>query len=273
MTYLQQITESADFLTAKGVLNPSIAVVLGTGLGKFLEHLKVEQTIDYADIPHFPVSTVEFHKGKLVIGTIGDKKVIAMQGRFHLYEGYSLQQVTFPIRVLHQLGVQHLLLSNAAGGINSAFKKGDLILLDDHINLQGGSPLSGLNSFEYGGIFPDMSEPYDGFLNEKFQQIASKSSIELKKGVYASVYGPQLETRAEYRFLGRIGADMVGMSTTPEVIVANQLKLPCAAVSVITDECDPDNLKPVDIAEIIAIAGKADEKLSQLFVEVINSLA
>ncbi len=273
MTYLQQITESADFLTAKGILNPSIAVVLGTGLGQFLEHLKVEQTIDYADIPHFPVSTVEFHKGKLVIGTIGDKKVIAMQGRFHLYEGYSLQQVTFPIRVLHQLGVQHLLLSNAAGGINSTFKKGDLILLDDHINLQGGSPLSGLNSFEYGGIFPDMSAPYDGFLNEKFQQLAAKSSVELKKGVYASVYGPQLETRAEYRYLGRIGADMVGMSTTPEVIVANQLKLPCAAVSVITDECDPDNLKPVDITEIIAIAGKADEKLSQLFVEVINSLA
>ena len=273
MTYLAQISQSAAFLISKGVLNPVVGVVLGTGLGKFLDYLVVEHEIDYADIPHFPVSTVEFHKGKLLFGSIGSTKVIAMQGRFHLYEGYTLQQVTFPIRVLQKLGIQHLLLSNAAGGINKDFKKGDLILLNDHINLQGGSPLSGLNSFEYGGIFPDMSGPYDEKLNNILLNEASILKLSLKKGVYASVYGPQLETRAEYRYLGLIGADMVGMSTTPEVIVANQLKLPCAAVSVITDECDPDNLKPVDIAEIIAIAGKADEKLSQLFVEVINSLA
>ncbi|CAH0334932.1 Purine nucleoside phosphorylase 1 [Flavobacterium sp. CECT 9288] len=272
MTYLAQISQSADFLISKGILNPEVGVVLGTGLGKFLDYLVVEQEIDYADIPHFPVSTVEFHKGKLLFGSIGSKKVIAMQGRFHLYEGYTLQQVTFPIRVLQKLGIKHLLLSNAAGGINKDFKKGDLILLDDHINLQGGSPLSGLNSFEYGGIFPDMSAPYDETLNNILLTEASKMELSLKKGVYASVYGPQLETRAEYRYLGRIGADMVGMSTTPEVIVANQLKLPCAAVSVITDECDPDHLKPVDIAEIIAIAGTSDEKLSQLFFETIHSI-
>lgn len=272
MTYLEQISDSAEFLISKGFANASIGVVLGTGLGKFLEQLQIEHTMDYADIPHFPISTVEFHKGKLLFGTIGTKKVIAMQGRFHLYEGYSLQQVTFPIRVLQKIGITTLLLSNAAGGINKSFKKGDLILLDDHINLQGGSPLSGLNSFEYGGIFPDMSAPYDAGLNEQLETQAKKLKLHLKKGVYASVYGPQLETRAEYRYLGLIGADMVGMSTTPEVIVANQLGLPCAAVSVITDECDPDNLKPVDIAEIIAIAGKSDEKLSALFYETILSL-
>lgn len=272
MTYLQQISQSADFLISKGILEPAVGVVLGTGLGKFLDYLQVEQSIDYADIPHFPVSTVEFHKGKLWYGTIGSQKVIAMQGRFHLYEGYSLQQVTFPIRVLQKLGIQQLLLSNAAGGINKNFKKGDLVLLDDHINLQGGSPLSGLNSFEYGGIFPDMSAPYDPKLNQNLTSQATKLNMNLKLGVYASVFGPQLETRAEYRYLGRIGADMVGMSTTPEVIVANQLRLPCAAISVITDECDPDNLMPVNIAEIIEIAGKSDEKLSRLFFETIQNL-
>lgn len=272
MTHLDKIKQSADFLISKGIANADVGVVLGTGLGKFIDYLTIEQTIDYADIPNFPVSTVEFHKGKLLYGTIGSKKVLAMQGRFHLYEGYSLQEVTFPIRVLHQLGIKQLFLSNAAGGINKTFKKGDLILLDDHINLQGGSPLSGLNSFEYGGIFPDMSAPYNEKLNSSLIEEASKMNIHLKKGVYASVFGPQLETRAEYRYLGIIGADMVGMSTTPEVIVANQLQLPCAAISVITDECDPDNLMPVDIAEIIAIAGKSDEKLSKLFFETIQNL-
>ena len=272
MTYLEQISQSADYLVSKGILNPEVGLVLGTGLGKFLDYLEVEQTIDYAEIPHFPVSTVEFHKGKLLFGTIGSKKVIVMQGRFHLYEGYSLQQITFPIRVLQKLGIQQLFLSNAAGGINKSFKKGDLILLDDHINLQGGSPLSGLNSFEYGGIFPDMSAPYNALLNSILVEQAVNLDVNLKKGVYASVFGPQLETRAEYRYLGFIGADMVGMSTTPEVIVANQLGLPCAAISVITDECDPDNLKPVNIPEIMEVAGMADAKLSQLFFETIKKL-
>lgn len=271
MNYSNQISEATDFLRSNGVTAPEFGVVLGTGLGKFLDYVDIEHTIDYAEIPHFPVSTVEFHKGKLIFGTIGSTKIVAMQGRFHLYEGYSLQQVTFPIRVLQKLGIKQLLLSNAAGGINKAFRKGDLILLDDHINLQGSSPLKGLNSFEFGGIFPDMSAPYDANLNGKLHLKATELEIELKEGVYASVFGPQLETRAEYRYLGIIGADMVGMSTTPEVIVANQLKVPCAAISVITDECDPDHLKPVDIADIIATAGKADEKLSKLFYEVIQT--
>lgn len=271
MNYSNQISEATDFLRSNGVTAPEFGVVLGTGLGKFLDYVDIEHTIDYAEIPHFPVSTVEFHKGKLIFGTIGSTKIVAMQGRFHLYEGYSLQQVTFPIRVLQKLGIKQLLLSNAAGGINKTFRKGDLILLDDHINLQGSSPLKGLNSFEFGGIFPDMSAPYDANLNGKLHLKATELEIELKEGVYASVFGPQLETRAEYRYLGIIGADMVGMSTTPEVIVANQLKVPCAAISVITDECDPDHLKPVDIADIIATAGKADEKLSKLFYEVIQT--
>jgi purine-nucleoside phosphorylase len=272
MNYLNQIQVSVDFLASKNIKKPEVAIVLGTGLGKFLDYMNIEQSIDYADIQNFPVSTVEFHKGKLIFGTIGQCNIVAMQGRFHLYEGYSLQQVTFPIRVLKQLGVNKLLLSNAAGGINKSFQKGDLVLLDDHINLQGSSPLCGLNSFEYGGIFPDMSAPYDHSLNSALIAKANELNINLKKGVYASVFGPQLETRAEYRFLGLIGADMVGMSTTPEVIVAKQLQLPCAAISVITDECDPDNLLPVNIAEIIEVAGKADEKLSKLFFETIQYL-
>lgn len=272
MNYLEKIEESTQFLKSKGIGTPQFGVVLGTGLGKFLDYVTVEQSIDYTEIPHFPESTVEFHKGKLIFGTIGSSKIVVMQGRFHLYEGYSLQQVTFPIRILKKLGITQLLLSNAAGGINRTFKKGDLVVLDDHINLQGSSPLKGLNSFDYGGIFPDMSAPYDFHLNNQLFQRAKELQIELKKGIYASVFGPQLETRAEYRFLGIIGADMVGMSTTPEVIVANQLQLPCAAISVITDECDPENLKPVDIADIIQTAGKADDKLSRLFYEVIKSV-
>jgi purine-nucleoside phosphorylase len=219
------------------------------------------------------VATVEFHKGALIYGLIGHKKVVVMQGRFHAYEGYSLQEVVFPIRVMKLLGVQKLFLSNAAGGINLAFKKGDLVLIDDHINLLGGSPLSGKNEDGLGSRFPDMSQPYDPALNQLLQQKAGELGIELRKGVYAAVHGPNLETKAEYRYLKIIGADMVGMSTVPEVIAAVHMQLPCAAISVITDECDPDHLQPVNIAEIIAVAGKADAKLSQLFAEAINALA
>jgi purine-nucleoside phosphorylase len=218
------------------------------------------------------VATVEFHKGQLLLGTIADKKVIAMQGRFHYYEGYSMQEITFPIRVMKKLGVQHLLLSNAAGGINLDYKKGDLVILEDHINLQSENPLRGLNAPEFGNRFVDMSQPYNATLNNKIIDAGNSLKIPVKKGVYASVMGPNLETRAEYRYIRTIGADMVGMSTVPEVIVANHVGLQCAAVSVITDECDPDNLQPVDISEIIAVAGKADAKLSKVFVEVISGL-
>ncbi len=266
---IDKITATTDYLKSKGITEPSIGIVLGTGLGEMIQHVQIEKTLDYADIPNFPVSTVEFHKGKLIYGTINGKKVLVMQGRFHLYEGYTMQQITFPIRVMKMLGIKNLLLSNAAGGISKDFKKGDLVLIDDHINLQNGNPLIGPNFEELGPRFPDMSCPYSSVINDLLTHSASELHISLKKGVYAAVTGPNLETRAEYRFLGRIGADMVGMSTVPEVIVANHMKLPCAAVSVITDECDPDNLKPVDISEIIEIAGKADKKLSQLLIDVV----
>lgn len=246
--------------------------MLGTGLGQLIQHITVEKSIPYSEIPHFPEATVESHKGHLIYGRIGNTPVIAMQGRFHYYEGYTMQQITFPIRVMKALGIQHLLLSNAAGGMNPAFQKGDLVLLDDHINLQPESPLRGLNAPAYGTRFPDMSCPYDQGLGKLLQQAADNKGHGLKKGVYVAVMGPNLETRAEYRFLRMIGADMVGMSTVPEVIVANQLQLPCAAVSVITDECDPDNLHPVSIEEIIAVANKADGKLSGIFADVIGLL-
>lgn len=269
---MKKIKETTDFLKNAGVLQPSVGVVLGTGLGEFIQHIQIEKTIDYSDVPNFPVSTVEFHKGKLIYGNIAGKTVLVMQRRFHFYEGYTMQQITFPIRVMKMLGVQHLLLSNAAGGINKEFKKGDLVLIDDHINLQNGNPLVGHNLDELGPRFPDMSCPYSKALNTIFKNSASELNISLKKGVYVSVTGPNLETRAEYRFLKTIGADMVGMSTVPEVIVANHMSLPCSAVSVITDECDPENLKPADIAEIIEVAGKADKKLSMLFTNVISKI-
>jgi len=269
---MQDLKETRDFLMENNISNPQIGIVLGTGLHQLLTFVDVKQTIPYSDIPNFPVSTVEFHKGNLVYGTIGDKSVLIMQGRFHAYEGYCMQQVVFPIRVMKLLGVQKLFLSNAAGGVNLSFKKGDLVLIDDHINLQWGNPLSGKNYDELGARFPDMSEPYDPGLKNLLQQKAAELDLELHSGVYAAVNGPNLETKAEYRYLKIIGADMVGMSTVPEVIAANHMQMPCVAVSVITDECDPDNLKPVNIAEIIEAAAKADGKLSQLFYQAILAL-
>lgn len=261
-----------DFLQQKGIEKPSIGVVLGTGLQQLVNYIDVKQTIPYTDIPGFPEATVEFHKGNLIHGTIGNKEVVVMQGRFHAYEGYTMQQIVFPIRVLKLLGIQQLFLSNAAGGINPQYKKGDLVLIDDHINLLTGNPLSGKNVDTFGPRFPDMSEPYDVALKSRLEQKARELGIPLQKGVYVAVHGPNLETKAEYRYLKIMGADMVGMSTVPEVIAAVHMQLPCVAVSVITDECDPDNLKPVNINEIIEVAGKADAVLSRLFNEVIISL-
>ncbi|MBD0261001.1 MAG: purine-nucleoside phosphorylase, partial [Cytophagales bacterium] len=212
-----------------------------------------------------PEATVEFHHGNLVYGTVGGRQVLAMQGRFHYYEGYSMQQVTFPVRVMKGLGTKNLLLSNASGSMNPAFGKGSLVVLDDHINLQPANPLVGRNYDELGPRFPDMSRPYDPALNRRLHEVAGQLGIRLGEGVYAAVTGPNLETRAEYRYLRTIGADLVGMSTVPEVIVANHMGLPCAAVSVVTDECDPDNLQPVSLQEIIRVAATADAKLSDLF--------
>ena len=268
---MEQFIKAKEFLLSQGFTKPEIGIVLGTGLNKFLNFIDIKKIIPYSEIPNFPVSTVEFHKGNLVYGTIANKNVLVMQGRFHAYEGYSMQQIVFPIRVMKLMGVQKLFLSNAAGGINLNFKKGDLVLIDDHINLQSENPLTGKNFDELGPRFPDMSQPYNKALSNKLIKKANELNIDLKEGVYAAVNGPNLETRAEYRYLKTIGADMVGMSTVPEVIAANHMQLPCAAISVITDECDPDDLKPVNIAEIIDIAGKADSKLSTLLYETIKS--
>lgn len=269
-----QITDSCDFLQKRGVLQPTIGVILGTGLGdEFIRQIHNPLIIPYNEIPHFPLATLSFHKGHLIYGDIRGKKVIVMQGRFHYYEGYSMQQITFPVRVMKMLGISSLLISNAAGNMNLEWHKGELMLLDDHINLQPENPLRGVNHAELGGsLFPDMSEPYSSFLNGKLLEIAKANHIKLHFGVYAAVTGPNLETRAEYRYLRGIGADVVGMSTVPEVIVANHIGLPCCAVSVLTDDCDPENLKPVNIQEIIEVAGKAEGPLTKLFVELIRDL-
>lgn len=269
---LHQLEEATAYLRRNGFDNPDVGIVLGTGLGKFIDKIEVEKTIPYQRIPHFPVATMEHHAGQLILGKIGNKKIVAMKGRFHFYEGYNMQEITFPIRVMKMLGIKTLLLSNAAGGINLNFKKGDLVIIDDHINLQSANPLTGTNLENLGPRFPDMSEPYSKKLISMLKEVANKEDISLKEGVYASVSGPNLETRAEYRYLKIIGGDMVGMSTVPEVIVAAHMGLPCLAVSVITDECDPENLRPVNIEEIIAVAGTADDKLSRLFMQLIERL-
>ncbi|TMM32235.1 purine-nucleoside phosphorylase [Polaribacter aestuariivivens] len=269
---LQQLKETIGFLKSNGVINPEIGIVLGTGLGKLVDEISIISEITYADIPHFPQATVEFHSGKLIYGNLSGKKVIVMSGRFHLYEGYNPWEVTYGIRTMHGLGIKNLLISNAAGAINLNYKKGDLMLIEDHINLQGSSPLAFKGAKDFGNIFADMLEPYSKEINVQLNLIATEQKIQLHKGVYASVIGPQLETRAEYRMLQILEADAVGMSTVPEVIVAKQLNLPCAAISVLTDECDPKNLQPVDIAEIIAIAGEAEPKMITLFKEVIKIL-
>lgn len=270
---INTIEEAADYIRNRGVTAPEVGIILGTGLGNiFVQQIRNAASIDYKDIPHFPAATVEFHKGRLIYGDVMGKKVLAMQGRFHYYEGYSMQQITLPVRVMKLLGIKYLLISNAAGSMNLAWKKGELMLIDDHISLLPDNPLRGKNYDELGPRFPDMSQPYARSLNEKLIAIAKEKDIKLNVGVYVSVPGPNLETRAEYRFLSRIGADAVGMSTVPEVIVANHMSLPCCAVSVLTDDCDPDNLKPVDITEIIEIAGRSEAKLTELYVELINRL-
>ena len=269
---IKQINETVDYLQNKGFDTPEIGIILGTGLGQIMNDVTVIKEVSYNHIPNFPTATVEFHKGKLVYGELEGKKVIVMQGRFHLYEGYTLQDVTFPVRIMEKLGIKTLLVSNASGAINLDFKKGQLMLIEDHINLQGGSPLAFKGVELLGERFTDMSAPYDKTINSKFKSIAKSNNITLHEGVYASVVGPQLETRAEYRMLKTIGADAVGMSTVPEIIVANHLNLKVAAISVLTDECDPANLAPIDITEIIAMAGKAEPNMVTLFKKLIKSL-
>jgi len=268
---IEKIKETTEFLKNEGFDKPEIGVILGTGLGGgFVSKMAVKHEVEYSDIPNFPLATVEFHHGKLIYGHIEGKSVVAMQGRFHYYEGYDMKEITFPVRVLRMLGIEKLLISNAAGNMNLQWSKGELMLIDDHINLQPDNPLRGPNFDDLGPRFPDMSMPYNERLNERLEEIARSKDIVLRKGVYASVIGPNLETRAEYRYLRNIGADAVGMSTVPEVIVANHVNLPCCAISVLTDDCDPNNLAPVNIEEIIKIAGEAEIKLTELYIHLIK---
>lgn len=268
----QRIQESVEHLRSKGISAPETGIVLGTGLGKLAGSIEVEKEIPYSDIPYFPEATVEFHEGTLIYGDLDGRKVIAMKGRFHYYEGYSMQQIVFPVRVMKLLGIKELLISNAGGTMNLDMKKGQLMLITDHINLLPDNPLIGPNIDELGPRFLDMSQPYDRSMNECLRKSAEKEGIVLNEGVYASLAGPMLETAAEYRYLRTIGADIVGMSTVPEVIAARHMELPCSAITVITDECDPEDLKPIDIDEVIELAGKAEENLIKLYRELIEEI-
>jgi purine-nucleoside phosphorylase len=269
---MENIREATGFLKNAGMEEPGIAIILGSGLSRLISLMEIDVKISYADIPHFPVSTVSFHQGEMIYGRMHGKKLMVMHGRFHYYEGYSMQELAFPVRVMKMMGVQNLLVSNACGSMNPAFLKGHLMMLTDHINLLGGNPLIGPNHDELGPRFPDMSEPYSHRLNEMMRQIAVEKGLLLHEGVYVAVPGPMLETRAEYRYLRRIGADVVGMSTVPEAIAAGHAGLPCAALSVITDECDPDNLAVADIRDILKMASLAEKDLLVLFSELIKRL-
>jgi len=261
---MKKLLETLNFLKNKGFDKAEFGIILGTGLGKLVNEIEIKSSIDYSDIPNFPLATVESHQGKLIYGIFEGKSVIAMQGRFHYYEGYSAQQITFPLRVLKYLGVNTLIVSNAAGAVNLNFNKGEVMLITDHINLLPENPLTGKNNEEFGPRFPDMSKPYTPEILNKVKAFASKKSINLHQGVYAAVPGPNLETPAEYRYLKTIGADAVGMSTVPEVIVANHMNMKVCAFSVLTDECDPDNLEPINIAEILKNAANAEPILIEL---------
>ena len=272
-TARSQVQEAADVLRQRVGDAARVGIILGTGLGKLAAEIDARETVGYDEIPHFPLSTVESHDGRLIAGTLRGVEVLAMQGRFHLYEGYSAWQITLPVRVMAALGVETLLISNAAGGMNPLYRRGDLMLTTDHINLQGANPLTGANVDEWGPRFPDMSEPYDRALRDAAEAAALERGIRLQQGVYVAVVGPNLETRAEYRFLRGIGADVVGMSTVPEVIVARHMGLRCLAIAVVTDECFPDALEPVSIEDVLAAAGEAEPKLTQLMGDVVATLA
>lgn len=269
---LQMINETLEVIRKKTEKTYEIGIILGTGLGGLVKEIEIEHQIDYAELPHFPLSTVESHHGKLIFGKINGKNVVAMQGRFHYYEGYTMQQITYPVRVMKFLGVKTLLVSNACGGMNPLFRKGDVMLMVDHINLLGDNPLIGKNEDELGPRFPDMSEPYNLGLIEIAEKVALKNQIRVQKGVYVAVPGPNLETKAEYRFLRNTGADVVGMSTIPENIAANHMGMKVLGISIVTDECFPESLKPVNVQEIIATAMEAEPKMTVIMKEVIKAL-
>jgi purine-nucleoside phosphorylase len=267
-----RIQEACSVLRTRTDARPGIGIILGTGLGQLAEAIVVETSVPYGEIPHFPLSTVESHEGRLIFGRLAGRSVVTMQGRFHLYEGYSAVQVTFPVRVMRELGVHTLLISNACGGMSPWHAPGELMLVEDHINLQGSNPLIGPNDDRLGPRFPDMSAPYSPRLKELARRIALEEGIPLHRGIYVAVPGPNLETRSEYRFLRGIGADAVGMSTVPEVIVAVHGGMEVLAVSVITDHCLPDALEPVEIATILAAAARAEPQLTRMMTRLVEIL-
>ena len=270
---IDRIAAAAEAVRQRTSATPRIGIILGTGLGGLARDIAVETRIPYGDIPGFPLSTVESHAGQLLVGRLGGKPVIAMQGRFHRYEGYDLQQVTFPVRVMRALGVETLIVSNACGGMHPLWAPGDLMLIADHINLLGDNPLTGHNDESLGPRFPDMSMPYDKDLRALARQIATELGITLREGVYVAVAGPNLETRAEYRMLRMMGADVVGMSTVPEVIVANHGGMRVVGISIITDQCLPDALEPAEIGRILETAGRAEPALTRLVTTLVERLA
>ena len=252
-----------------GDFTPEFGIILGTGLGKLVNEIEIEHQMMYSNIPNFPISTVEFHSGKLIFGTLNGRKVVAMQGRLHYYEGYDMPEITFPVRVMKVLGIQKLFVSNASGSLNPDIKKGDIGIIEDHINLLPDNPLRGSNDEDFGPRFPDMSQPYNFKLIEQALDIAAKLHVRAHKVVYVSAPGPNLETRAEYRYMRIIGGDIVGMSTVPEVIVANHMGLPVFAISVITDEGFHPDLRPVSLKEIVEVATEAEPKMTSILKELI----
>lgn len=264
--------EAVNFIKRETSFQPEYLLILGTGLGQLADEIETEHILSYSDIPNFPVSTVEGHAGKLIFGKLGGKEVVAMQGRFHYYEGYTMQQIAFPVRVAKAVGAQSLFVSNACGGLNPNFSRGDIMLLTDHINFLGDNPLIGPNDDELGPRFPDMSEPYTERLLELAENVALENSIKMHQGVYLAVTGPMLETKAEYRYMRQLGADVVGMSTVPEVISAVHMGMDVLGISVITDECFPDALQAVDIEDVLAAAAMAEPKMTQVIIKVLERL-
>lgn len=266
---LTQFKQSVDFIKSKTSIQPTIGIILGTGLGGLVKEINVIDEIPYQDIPNFPVSTVESHSGKLIFGELGGKKVVAMQGRFHYYEGYNMQQVTFPVRVMKLLGIERLFVSNASGGVNPDFEVGEIMIQNDHINLFPAHPLIGKNFDELGPRFPDMSEPYDPEMISLAKQIAAENNIKVSVGTYAGLTGPTLETPAEYKYVRVIGADAVGMSTVPEVIVARHMEIPCFAISIITDLGVPGKIHKVSLQDVIDVANRQEPKMTLIMRELI----
>jgi purine-nucleoside phosphorylase len=266
---LTQFKESVAYIKTRTNVEPTIGIILGTGLGGLVKEIKIIDEIPYGEIPNFPVSTVESHSGKLIFGELGGKMVVAMQGRFHYYEGYSLQQVTFPVRVMKLLGIERLFVSNASGGVNPDFEVGEIMIQDDHINLFPGNPLIGKNFDELGPRFPDMSEPYDHKMIALAKEIASENNIKVSVGTYAGLTGPTLETPAEYQYVRNTGADAVGMSTVPEVIVANHMEIPCFAISIITDLGVKGKIKKVSLQDVIDVASRQEPKMTLIMKELI----